>query len=66
MTEKMTDMTIDFTEEELVILVEILGTDLGFEMAETEGRAAALSSAKTKLKEALYSAYESDATGFKV
>jgi len=60
-------MIVDFNEEEIAILLEITGTDLGTGMAETEGRSEALATAKTKLKEALYAAYESesDATGFK-
>jgi hypothetical protein len=61
-------MIVDLNEEEIVILLEITGTDLGTGMAETENRGEALATAKTKLKEALYTAYaanESDGTGFK-
>jgi hypothetical protein len=58
-------MIVDFNEEEITILLEITGTDLACGMADGEGRGEALVSAKVKLKEALYTAYENDSTGFK-
>jgi hypothetical protein len=58
-------MIIDFNEEEIAILLEITGTNFACKMADGEECGDALVSVKTKLKEALYTAYESDATGFK-